>query len=96
MLERRYIAGLKVEGRTLCGRALTFGDEAKIQTGFGIRRETFRRGAFGDVALLDVTLDLQHNPTRRIARTGGGGLTLHQDGDDILLEAKLPETRDFR
>ena len=94
MPERRFIAGVEVAGRTLRGRALRYGDTARIQTGFGVKRETFARGAFGDVALLDVTLDLQHNPTRRIARTGGGGLTLHQDGDDIMLEATLPQTRD--
>ena len=35
-----------------------------------------------------------HSTERRIARTQGGGLTLTQDGDDILLAAELPATRD--
>ena len=63
MLERRFIAGLTVNGRTLTGRALRYGDEAIIQTGFGQKRERFARGAFGDVGKLDTTLDLH-------ARTG--------------------------
>ena len=94
MLERRFIAGLEVDGRTLRGRAIRYGDEAIIQTGFGVKRERFAAGAFGDVSRLDTTLDLQHAPERRIARTGGGGLVLTQDGDDVLLAATLPETRD--
>ena len=94
MLERRFIAGLEVDGRTLRGRAIRYGDEAIIQTGFGQKRERFARGSFGDVAKLDTTLDLMHAPERRIARTGGGGLVLTQDGDDVLLAATLPETRD--
>ena len=94
MLERRFIAGLEVVGRTLRGRAIRYGDEAQIQTGFGVKRERFARGAFGDVAKLDTTLDLQHSQTRRIARTGGGGLVLTQEGADIMLAATLPECRD--
>ena len=94
MLERRFIAGLEVDGRTLRGRAIRYGDEAIIATGFGQKRERFARGAFGDVGKLDTTLDLMHAPERRIARTGGGGLVLTQDGDDILLAATLQETRD--
>ena len=66
-----------------------------MRTGFGVRNvNASRRGAFGDVSRLDTTLDLQHAPERRIARTGGGGLVLTQDGDDVLLAATLPETRD--
>ena len=57
MLERRFIAGLTVDGRTLTGRALRYGDTAEIQTGFGVKRETFARGAFGNVAALDTALD---------------------------------------
>ena len=94
MLERRYIAGLEVQGRSLRGRVLRYGDEAIIQTGFGRKTECFARAAFGDVTKLDTTLDLQHSPERRIARTCGGGMVLTQEGDDILLEATLPETRD--
>ena len=94
MLERRYIAGLEVQGRSIRGRVLRYLDEATIATGFGQKRERFARGAFGDVGRLDTTLDLMHAPERRIARTGGGGLVLTQDGDDVLLAATLPETRD--
>ena len=94
MLERRYISGLEVQGRSIRGRVLRYLDEATIATGFGQKRERFARGAFGDVSKLDTTLDLQHSLTRRIARTGGGGLVLTQDGDDIMLAATLPETRD--
>ena len=96
MLELRFSAGeLQVGGaRTLRGRILQYLEETKIQTGFGEFRERFARNALGVVARLDVTLDLQHAATRRIARTQGGGVTLEQRGDDVMLEAVLPASRD--
>ena len=80
MLERRFTAGpLVVDGRTLRGRAIRYGDEATIATGFGTRRETFARGAFGDVGKLDTTLGpaARSGAGASLAR-GGGGLVLTQ------------------
>ena len=94
MLERRFIAGLQHDGRTLRGRALRYGDEARILTAAGRpARERFAAGAFGDVARLDTTLDLMHDRRRLLARIGAG-LTLYDDGRELRLEAVLPETRD--
>ena len=94
MLEHRFISGLEVAGRTLRGRAIRYGDEARIVTATGRQaRERFAPGAFGDVAKLDTTLDLQHDRRRLLARVGAG-LTLYDDGKELRLEAVLPETRD--
>ena len=94
MLERRFIAGLEVAGRTLRGRAIRYGDEARIVTATGRpARERFAPGAFGDVSSLDTTLDLMHDRRRLLARVGAG-LTLYDDGRELRLEAVLPETRD--
>ena len=94
MPERRFIAGLEVAGRTLRGRAIAYGDEARIVTASGRQaRERFAPGAFGDVSSLDTTLDLQHDRRRLLARVGAG-LTLFDDGKELRLEAVLPETRD--
>ena len=94
MLEHRFISGLEVAGRTLRGRAIRYGDEARIVTATGRQaRERFAPGAFGDVAKLDTTLDLQHDRRRLLARVGAG-LTLYDDGRELRLEAVLPETRD--
>ena len=90
----RFIAGLEVTGRTLRGRVIRYGDEARIVTATGRQaRERFAPGAFGDVAKLDTTLDLQHDRRRLLARVGAG-LTLFDDGRELRLEAVLAETRD--
>ena len=94
MLEHRFISGLEVAGRTLRGRAIRYGDEARIVTATGRQaRERFAPGAFGDVGSLDTTLDLMHDRRRLLARVGAG-LTLFDDGRELRLEAVLPETRD--
>ena len=94
VLEHRFIAGLEVAGRTLRGRAIRYGDEARIVTATGRpARERFAPGAFGDVSSLDTTLDLMHDRRRLLARVGAG-LTLYDDGRELRLEAVLPETRD--
>ena len=94
MFETRFSPVTFRDGADGAGRvegvAVRYGDTASLP-GF---RERFERGAFGDVAALDVIANLQHDRTRPLARTGGGGLTL-ADGPGALRAAiELPDTRD--
>ena len=56
--------------------------------------ERFEANAFGNVANLDVVLNVQHRRDRAIARTHGGGLTLIDGPDALRFEAVLPPTRE--
>ena len=53
--------------RTLSGVAMPYGSLAQLR-GF---RERFEPRAFGDLSSADVTLNVQHDRGRVIARTGG-------------------------
>ena len=90
--ERRYFElRADVERRQLSGVVMRYGDVARI----GPRREeTFIPGAFGDVAALDVILNIQHTRARLIARTGGGGLELTDSPQALEVAATLPNTRE--
>ena len=88
--ERRFIELRKVEGRRLSGIAVTYGDTATLPFG----RERFEPGAFGDVGELDVVLNVQHQRSRPLARTGGGGLELADSATELRIAAELPETRE--
>ena len=88
-LERRY-AELRADGRQLSGVVIRYGDVARLPWG----RETFESGAFGDVAALDAVLNVQHDRSRPLARTGGGGLVLEDSADALRMRADLPDTRD--
>lgn len=87
-VERRY-SPVEVEGRNLRGVVIQYGDVARMPFG----RETFERGAFGDVSGLDVRLNVQHNRDRLIARTPQT-LTLTDGPDALRMAATLPETRE--
>lgn len=90
-MERRFAALDAVAGRTLGGVLMRYGEPAHIGNGV---RERFLPGAFGNVGALDIVCNFQHDRTRPLCRTNGGGLEL-RDGDDALrLSATLPETRD--
>ena len=75
--------------RELAGRAIVYGDVADL----GTFRETFRPGAFGDVANLDIILNRQHQRAEPLARTGGGGLELRDSPEALEIVATLPEVR---
>ena len=72
------------------GVAIRYGNEAKLP-GF---RESFQAGAFGDISASDVIVNIQHQRTRPLARTGGGGLTLEDSAQHLRARLELPATRD--
>ena len=88
-MEKRFLE-LRSEGRSIVGAALRYGDTARTPGGL----ERFEAGAFGDVGNADVILNLQHDRTRPLARTQGGGLRLTDSAEALQVTATLPETRD--
>ena len=89
-LEKRYCeVRAEGEGRRLSGVAVRYGDVALVP---GIGRESFQRGAFGNLAEADVILTSHHERERPLARTGGGGLTLIDGADALEVRADLPDT----
>ena len=94
LVERRF-APVEIRqdgGRTVIeGPAMRYGDTADIA---GMFSERFERGAFGDVAALDVIANVQHERGRPIGRTQGGGLTLADSAEALRVVLELPNTRD--
>ena len=88
-IERRF-AEFRAEGRSLVGVVVSYADVARLPFG----RERFAPGAFGDLGAADVILNLQHDRSRPLARTQGGGLELADTADALTVRAELPETRD--
>ena len=88
--ERRYAELRQDGGRLLSGVAVRYGE---IATGIPWR-ERFERGAFGAVEGLDVFADVQHERSRLLARTGGGGLVLQDSPEALRLAVDVPETRE--
>ena len=72
----------------LSGRVLRYGDVATLPFG----REVIDRGAFGDLSEADVILNRQHDRTKPLARTGGGGLEVIDSPTELILRAELPDT----
>ena len=91
-IERRYSEGVTLDGRTLSGLAMPYGQVGK--PGGGKPNERFEAGAFGDLSNADVLLNTMHRRDRPLARSGDGGLTLADDGKALAVRAKLPKTRD--
>ena len=72
---------LRVDGRTLTGEAMRYGERARD------RAERFEPGA---LELLEpVTLNLQHDPERRIASTDDGSLRLDHDDKALSITTEL-------
>ena len=92
-VERRYFELRFDEAeRRISGTAMRYGDVATLPWG---DKERFEPGAFGEVGGLDVTLNVQHDRGRLIARTGGapagGLLTLSDTGGELAVSAILPD-----
>ena len=77
--------------RAISGIAIRYNEVASIA---GIYRELFRAGSFGNVGTLDVLLNVQHERSRPVARTGGGGLQLMDSDTELRIYAELPLTRE--
>ena len=75
----------RAEGRSISGTILTYGERAVS------RRERF---APGSIELADVVhLDYEHDRSRVIAWTGGGGLELTDGEDALRMRADVPPHR---
>ena len=90
MAEKRFLEFREIEGRTIKGTALTYGDIAVANFG----PERFEPKAFGDVSKLDVIANLHHERTKPIGRSGGGGLELRDTGTALEVSLTVPSTRD--
>ena len=90
-VQRRFFEMRWDGDRKLSGTALQYGDTAKLPWG---DKERFEPGAFGALGNADIILNVQHDRTRPIARTGGGGLTLRDDPQELAVAADLPNTRE--
>ena len=76
--------------RTVTGTAMPYGDVAELPWG----KERFEPQAFGEVNSLDITMNIQHNRDRMVARTGGSGLTLDDSPQALRFNAKLIDDTD--
>lgn len=95
MLERRFAELRAGDGDfpAISGVAIRYGDIASIAGRF---RETFRAGAFGDIATADVVLNLHHERAIPVARTAGGGLELRDTADSLDAIVNMPPTQAAR
>ena len=75
---------LRAEGRRLEGTILKYGEISPSH------RERFLPGAFSLDPGTTRWLDYRHDRTRILAHTEGGGLTLRDSPEALLLEAELP------
>ena len=87
-LEFRDGPECRVSGRVLSGTALAYGDVANLG-GFS---ERFEAGAFQPIG--DISLNLQHDPSRELARTGDR-LVVVDGPDQLELRAELTGTAEI-
>ena len=86
-----FATGLEIDGRKLAGVALQYGKIGYPTDGVPT---IIRPGAFAPIG--DVVANVQHDPSRMIARTTGGTMTLTDGADQLLFAANLPDTRDAK
>ncbi|MYD90075.1 MAG: hypothetical protein F4Y08_07015 [Caldilineaceae bacterium SB0662_bin_9] len=79
--------------RMLSGTLVRYGDTAELSWG---DKERFEPGAFGNVADVDLILNVQHDRAKPLARSGGGGISLDDTSERLRMEATLPDTADAR
>lgn len=72
----------------LSGRVIRYGDIATLPFG----KEVIDSGAFGDLSTADLILNRQHQRSKPLARTAGGGLEVIDSPTELRLQAELPDT----
>ena len=88
-VQHRDVEEFRFDGEnTITGIVMRYGDTSTFPWG---DKERFDMEAFGDVAGLDLILNVQHQRDKCIARTGGGGLTLTGSATQIELRAELDD-----
>jgi uncharacterized protein len=89
-LERRAVAELRVEGRTLAGHAALFNVEARI----GRTIETIRPGAFSQSlkSAADVRAFVDHDSGKLLGRTRSRTLQLEEDARGLAFSIDVPAT----
>ena len=83
--ERRFVE-FRADGEDLVGTVVRYGDRASIA---GEWTETFAKGSLKVAA--DVIMNLQHDRSQPVARTGAG-LTITDTGSSIEARVRLPDT----
>ena len=83
--KRRFDIRFDGESADVAGVAIRFGDVATLPWG----RERIEPGALD---FEDVILNLQHDRSMPLARTGGGGMEVSQNEENLSLRAKMPGT----
>ena len=95
LLERRFAVAeyrQTKQGVLVQGVVVPYGQSADIA---GMFKEQFLPGAFGDVTVADVVVNVQHDRGRPLARSGkDGGLVLEDSATALRAEVLLPETQD--
>ena len=87
-LEYRFAELRQTGARLIEGTAVRYGDIALNQFG---QKERFSPRSF---TFSDVILNVQHERSRPIARTEGGGLELSDSATELSVRAELPQTRE--
>lgn len=94
-IERAYCGSVRADdsdGLRISGIVVAY-DQAHAVSGM---RESIRRGAFHLSDESDVVLNRQHDRARPLARTRGGGLTLHDSSTSLRMTADLVDTAEAR
>ena len=76
---------MAMEGRTLTGAAVRYGDAARPY--FGLERIV--PGSFGDRSAVDAVLNAMHCRDRPLTRTGAG-LAFKDTAEALSIRAELP------
>ena len=79
---------------TINGTVVTYGERTSVYG--GLFDEVFEQNSLGDIRQADVILNVMHDRKRPLARTGGGGLNLYQEGPKVKLRAKPEDTQEAR
>jgi HK97 family phage prohead protease len=93
-MERRYLAEVRADARTLTGYAARFNSEASI----GGFTEVIEAGAFRASLLsgADILALKDHDPAAVLGRTKSGTLKLEEDAKGLRFSIDVPDTQTGR